>query len=87
MRGRFIILILMFVSLCACGSKVDDSQFNEQPVSQQTEMRFSTVQKVEEYFEDNSAEFVKLDIPNCICYALYYSRLRILAVSPLRQLC
>lgn len=58
MRGRFIILILMFISLCACGSKVDDSQFNEQPVSQQTEMHFSTVQKVEEYFEDNSAEFV-----------------------------
>ena len=66
MRGRFIILILMFISLCACSLQVGDSQSNEQTASQQTKMHFPTVEKVETYFEDNGAEFVKLDVPNCI---------------------
>lgn len=85
MRGRFIILILMFISLCACGSKVDDSQFNEQTAPQQTEMHFPTVEKVETYFEDNGAEFVKLDVPNCICYALYYADMNAVQFATVRQ--
>lgn len=85
MRGRFIILILMFISLCACSLQVGDSQSNEQTASQQTKMHFPTVEKVETYFEDNGAEFVKLDVPNCICYALYYTDMNAIQFATVRQ--